>query len=85
MPSGFVAVVRDIQAQNLGATTDSLEVDTEVAGPVEVVIARFNAIAQNDHPIWTGRVVLNAGQQISSATLGNTWSLLVSGYLLELL
>lgn len=83
VPAEYVAVVRDIEVQNLGSGADSLEVDTTVPGPLEVPIARFNGIAQNDHVQWTGRVVLTAGQEIVTATLGNTWSVIISGYLLS--
>lgn len=83
VPASYIAVIRDLELQQLGAGDDSIELDIEIPGPLEVPIFRANDVPQFTHIQWQGRVVMNAADQLSFATLGNEWAVVVSGYLLS--
>jgi hypothetical protein len=82
-PSGFVAVLRDLEVANSSAGTDSLDVILEVPGPLSVVIVRFSDLGASLTAQWQGRVVMNAGDLLQTFAGANTWDFTASGYLLS--
>lgn len=82
-PTGFVAVLRDLEVSNSAAGTDSLDVILMVPGPLSEVVVRFTDVASSATAQWQGRVVMNAGDVLQTFAGANTWGFCASGYLLS--
>lgn len=83
VPTGYTAVVRDLEGRNLGPDADTLILRIIVPGPLNVTAAQLYQIGDDESGQWTGRVVVNAGETIEVVPATNTWQVFVSGYLLS--
>jgi hypothetical protein len=83
VPSGYVAVLRDVSVRNQTADTSLIQVGATVPGPLNVVIAQFDSVAANDVVSWQGRQVLNAGDELWLYNSEGSAQAIASGYLLS--
>lgn len=80
VPTGYVAVIRDISAT--ATTTGSTNAEVFVNGAF--TIWNSGPITNGSTLVWSGRQVLNAGDVLSVHAVGATTQFMVSGYLLTL-
>lgn len=80
VPSGYRAVIRDLNAYNGGGATTTHLVLHGSAG--QALLLFTSALAAGDY-FWVGRQVYYAGEDISVQTDG-AWDVTLSGYLLTL-
>jgi len=83
VPDQYVAVLRDLEALNLGGATDSLDLITEIPGPLAVTWGRLNNVPSGEAAQWSGRLVMNPGDQLQAYSGTHDWAILASGYLLS--
>jgi hypothetical protein len=84
VPVGMVVVVRDLEVYNFsGAVINQVQVQLGISGTTSGVLAFVNNVPASECAQWSGRSVVNAGEELVafSTTAGN-FSMLVSGYLL---
>jgi hypothetical protein len=80
VPSGMVAIIREIDLGAQNAPANSVAVNITGVGEVFSV----DTITQYRTAQWKGRCVVNAGEDISVDAIGGAWSYLISGYLLTI-
>lgn len=83
VPAGYVAVVRDVEALNSSASTDSLFIAATVPGPLTVTLTKFYDLAGETPAQWQGRVVLLAGDGLEVYSGVEVFEVMISGYLLS--
>jgi hypothetical protein len=81
VPSGFVAVVRDVDAWSSGGIIVNWRVS--ISGDPAFAGGQFTVEALDQFTPWRGRVIVNAGETIQAITDGPR-GLTVCGYLLTL-
>jgi hypothetical protein len=81
VPTGFVAILRDLDVYNNSAITAELFLEDTVSG---VAIARFDVTGPSDSgsKTWRGRQVFEAGGGFTLRASAGTWDCRASGYLL---
>ena len=82
-PSGYVAVLRDVQLYNntAGAIDAFIELWT---GAGQLATVAFRGIAAQESPApWNGRAVFTAGQSLQAGQTGASLRVWASGYLLS--
>lgn len=83
VPAGTVLIVRDIEAYNFGGVADKLYVTTLGAGRPTGFVWVVEGPASGVTSQWQGRLVLKSGDELQAQAVASTWSLMVSGYVLE--
>jgi hypothetical protein len=76
-------VVRDVQAFNGAASASNINLDLYVSGSFNSEIVRFNSLAALSTAPWSGRVVLDVGDELAIAASQAGTTLVISGYLLS--
>jgi hypothetical protein len=83
VPSGYVAVVRDVVLWNNDSGEQSMSIGATVPGPLNVLISQWFNVGSNATVEWQGRQVLNAGDELWAYSAGVDASVMASGYLLS--
>lgn len=80
VPVGATVIVRDIELFNATSAPTDMTVSVGVSGSPLAVIARVLLVPVLAHVQWTGRAVLNPGQDIQVSGGGTGSTVLISGY-----
>jgi hypothetical protein len=83
VPSGFVAVLRDLELYNETGDTDTLNCELTIPGPLNVIMYSAAEVPTYQSVQWRGRVVLNAGDVLWFYAGHYPWQVVASGYLLS--
>lgn len=83
VPTGYVAVVRDIMLWNGGTEGLGLQGCEVYDDSFAVIFGVFYPVACVANPYnWEGRAVMNAGETLTVAPSDASWHVRCSGYLL---
>lgn len=83
VPTGFVAVIRDIAVRFTGGSGGPFVV--QVADPALIIAVLEGADAITGMAEWSGRQICNEGEEVDASNEGSAdGSCMVSGYLLAL-
>lgn len=83
VPTGYVAVLRDVSVRNQTGTTSQVQVGATVPGPLNVIVMQWDDVAANDVVEWQGRAVFNAGDSLFVYNAEGSAQAIGSGYLLS--
>lgn len=82
VPTGYIWVVRDVEAANEGTTPDLATLYSNVEN-LWIVLTSASPGAQGETIQWKGRAVLTAGDTLGFQGQANSWLIHVSGYVLS--
>jgi hypothetical protein len=84
VPADYVAVIRDVEWFNdSGSTIGICYLVTTIPGPLSAVVCAVDELPTTSGSHWDGRVVLEAGDTLSTPGLGTSVFVHISGYLLS--
>lgn len=85
VPAGIAAVVRDVLATQVSASSGAFSIFLTVAGGASNLrLWTWGSIPDFGNVHWEGRQVLEPGDTLSVITDGSTWHYSISGYQLSL-
>lgn len=84
VPTLQTVVMRDLEAYNGSGATSTLTISVYRSGSFKALIANVPNLAGGLGFQWTGRAVLNPGDELEANPPGTGWTLLASGYLLTM-
>jgi hypothetical protein len=82
-PAGVVIVIRDVETVNVAGAAATYSLDVYGASGFKSALISEVGAAANAHAQWTGRAVLDTGDEIAISSTAYPIGLLISGYSLS--